>query len=111
MIKCWMFLFLSVFISSISQILLKKSANLKYSSIIKEYLNKYVIGGYGLFFIATILVILAYTKLDYKNGAIIESLGFILVMIWSKLFLKEKIGKKRIIGNLIIVIGVIVFYL
>ena len=39
----------SVFISSVSQILLKTSANKKYESRIREYLNPRVIIAYGIF--------------------------------------------------------------
>jgi len=50
----FVFVFLAaVFISSVSQILLKKSANKKYESTLKEYLNSLVIGAYLIFFVAT----------------------------------------------------------
>ena len=39
----------SVFISSCSQILLKKGANKTYKNIIQEYLNPLVIGAYTIF--------------------------------------------------------------
>ena len=51
-------LILSVFIAAVSQILLKKSALKKYTSVIWEYLNPYVIVGYGLMFGSTILTII-----------------------------------------------------
>ena len=46
------FLFISVIISAYSQILLKKSAQKTYKSFFKEYINPYVICGYGIFFMA-----------------------------------------------------------
>ena len=48
MSKYIILLVLAVVVSSVSQIILKKSASKTYNSIIKEYLNKYVIIGYGL---------------------------------------------------------------
>ena len=42
---------LGVFISAISQVMLKKSAVKKYDSRIKEYLNPLVIFAYFIFFI------------------------------------------------------------
>ena len=83
----------SVLIASCSQIILKKSASKEYSSIIREYLNVRVIVGYGMMFISTILTIFAFKGLDYKNGPIIESLGYIFIMFLSRIFLKEKISK------------------
>lgn len=101
----------SVLIASCSQIILKKSASKEYSSIIREYLNVRVIVGYGMMFISTILTIFAFKGLDYKNGPIIESLGYIFIMFLSKIFLKEKITKKKIIGNSLILLGILVFYI
>ena len=101
----------SVLIASCSQIILKKSASKEYSSIIREYLNVRVIVGYGMMFISTILTIFAFKGLDYKNGPIIESLGYIFVMFLSRIFLKEKITKKKVIGNTLILLGILVFYI
>ena len=52
-------LLLSVFISSVSQIILKKAADKTYESTLKEYMNPMVIGAYGLFFCSVILTMLA----------------------------------------------------
>ena len=101
----------SVFIATCSQIFLKKSSNIKYDSKIKEYLNWRVIVGYGLLFVSTILTILAFKGLDYKNGPIIESLGYIFILFLGNIFLKEKITKKKIIGNALILLGIVMFYI
>ena len=61
--------------------------------------------------IGMLLNVLAYRKVEYKNGPVIESLGFWFVMILSWLFFKEKITKKKLIGNLIILAGVVIFYM
>ena len=46
-------LLFSVFISSVSQILLKKAANKTYKDHIREYINPLVIFAYGMFFITS----------------------------------------------------------
>ena len=104
-------LILAVLVSSISQIILKKSASKTYNSIFREYFNLYVITGYGLMVVSTVLVILGLRGVSYKNEPIIESLGYIFVMILSNLILGEKITKKKIIGNLLILSGIIIYYL
>lgn len=101
----------SVVMSSFAQILLKKSALKTYKSWIFEYLNPYVICGYGIMVLGMLLNVLAYRKVDYKNGPVIESLGFLFVMVLSWFFFKEKITKKKLFGNLIILLGVVIFYL
>lgn len=102
---------ISVTIAAFSQLLLKKSANRTHESLLKEYLNPYVIGGYGLLVVSMLLTIGAYRGLAYKNGPIIESLGYVLVMLLSGIFLKEKITARKIAGTALILAGILVFYL
>ncbi len=109
--KYVLILVFSVFVASCSQILLKIASGKEHDSIIKEYLNPQVIIGYGMMFASTILTILAFKGLDYKNGPIIESVGYIFIMILSRIFLKEKITLKKVIGNLLILVGIVVFYI
>jgi len=100
---------ISVFIASFSQILLKKSANKNHANGWREYLNKYVITAYFIFFISTILTIIAYKGIELKYGPIIESLGYIFILIMSKMFLDEKITRNKLLGIFLIVIGIFVF--
>lgn len=109
--KYMLFLLASVTIASFSQIILKIAAKKTYSSVIKEYLNPHVIIGYGMMVLTTVMTLLAYRGLDYKNGPVIESIGYIFVMVLSSLFFKEKITKKKLLGNILILVGVFVFYL
>lgn len=111
MIKYYVFMVLSVFIASISQILLKKSAQKPHDSILKEYMNSYVISGYGLLFLSTLFTVLALQGIEFKNAPVIESLGYILILIMSKFILHETITKRKVIGNIVILIGIFVFYL
>ena len=104
-------LILAVLVSSISQIILKKSASKTYSSILKEYLNIYVITGYGLMVLSTVLVVLGLKGVPYKNEPIIESLGYLFVMILSNRLLGEKITKKKVLGNVLILVGIAVYYM
>ncbi|MFQ9922172.1 MAG: EamA family transporter [Beduini sp.] len=104
-------LIVSVIVASISQIFLKKSTYHHHDSLIKEYLNPYVIFGYSLMIISTVLTIFAFSGLHYKEGPIIESIGYFIVMILSYFFLNEKITKRKLLGNIIIVMGIILFYL
>ena len=53
-----------VFISGISQVMLKKSAMKKYDSALGEYLNPLVIGAYTLFVAATLCSVVAFGSLS-----------------------------------------------
>lgn len=106
----YMILFLvAVFISSVSQIMLKKSANKTYDNAIKEYLNPWVILAYGLFFGATLVTVLAYKYVPLSMGPILESTGYFFVTILGMIFLKEKVGKKKAVGLVVILVGIIIF--
>lgn len=104
-------LLVAVFLSAISQILLKKSANSPHKSLLKEYLNHKVIISYSILVITTLLNIFAYKGIPYKNGPIIESLGYVFVLLLSKVFLDEKLTVKKIVGNVIILLGILIFYI
>ncbi len=98
-----------VFISSASQILLKKSADKEYPNKIREYLNPRVIFAYTVFFAATLCSITAYKKIPLSLGPILESSGYVFVAVLSYLFLKEKISKKKMLGLSVIIIGIIIY--
>ena len=104
------FLF-GVFISSISQIILKKAALKQYDSKIKEYMNPRVIFAYIIFFAATLCSIMAYKVIPLSLGPILESAGYIFVAFMSWLFLTEKISQQKVLGLSIIVIGIIIYSL
>ena len=98
----------SVFVSSVSQVLLKKAADRPQNSFIKEYLNPTVIVAYSLFFISTLLTVFAYKQVPLSLGPVLESSGYIFVSILSYLIIKEKITKRQFIGVLLILIGIVV---
>lgn len=97
----------SVFVASISQVLLKRSANKDHLNIIKQYLNLQVIAAYVLFFISTIITVVAYRYVPLSYGPILESTGYIFIAVLGRVILGEKIGKKRVFGMMIIVLGII----
>ena len=100
-----------VLVSSISQIILKKSAQIDYGSRIKEYLNPRVIFAYIMFFGAMLCSVWAYKVIPLSLGPILESAGYIFVAALSYFFLKEKITKKKFIGLSVIIIGIIIYAL
>ena len=107
--KLYVIIFLvSVFISACSQIVLKKSANKKYSNRIKEILNPMVIFAYGSFFIASLLTMFAYKGVALSMGPILEATSYLYIVVLSNLFLKERITKRKIVGNILIVSGILI---
>lgn len=98
----------SVLVASLSQILLKKSANKTYPNKIREYLNPLVIIAYGCFFGASLMSTIGFRGVPLSVGPIFQATGYIWVAVLSYFLLHEKIGMKKILGLAIIVIGVIV---
>ncbi|MDD2958064.1 MAG: EamA family transporter [Lachnospiraceae bacterium] len=107
-IAIWM---VSVFISSVAQIMLKIAANKTYKNKINEYLNPLVIISYGIFFLSTLLTMLALKHVPLTMSPIIESTSYIFVPVLGVFILKEKISKRRLLGMGIMLLGIIVFTL
>ncbi|MCR5502276.1 MAG: multidrug ABC transporter [Lachnospiraceae bacterium] len=101
---------LSQFIASFSQILLKKSSEKEYPNRIREYLNVLVIVGYGMMFISLFLTMIAYKGFEnFAAVPVLESMGYIIVMLLSRIFFKESITARKGLGIALIIGGIIVY--
>ncbi len=111
MIKYFAIMLLSGVLSSFSQILLKKSSEKEQKSFLKQYLNPYVIAGYTILALCMVMTMIAYKGVPLKYGAVLESLTYLYIMVLSRVILGEKLTKKKVAGNLVIVAGVMIFSL
>ena len=108
----YLYVILGIFSCSLSQLLLKKSAKAVHSSKFYEVLNPMVIIAYAVFLCSLLVNIWAMSKgVQLKEIAMLESLGYVFVPILSFLILKENISRRAICATLIVIIGVLVFYL
>ena len=98
-----------VFISSISQVMLKKAAMISYDSPIKEYLNPLVIFAYVLFVGTTFLSIIAYRGIPLSMGPVLEATSYIYVTIFGVKIFGEKMNGKKLIALLLIIGGICVY--
>lgn len=101
----------SVTMAAFSQVLLKKGAQKQYAVFWREYLNVYVVSGYGLTGLSMLLTILAFRGMEYKYGPVIESLGYVLVVLLSRFFFSERITARKAVGTLFILGGILMFNL
>ena len=97
--------------ASVSQLLLKKSADREYSSWIRSYLNVLVVSGYALLVVSMFLSIVSYGGMPYMYVVIIEPVSYILVMLLSRIFFKERLTGRKLMGMTLIMCGILVFYL
>ena len=102
---------LSVVIASFSQVMLKLGAGKTYNSKIREYLNVYVITGYGMLFVSMVITIIAYSHLSYLSVPVVEAVGYVLVPVLSYFIFREKLTKRKILGILFILTGIVIYYL
>lgn len=102
---------LGVFISAISQVMLKKAAQREYPTKIQEYLNPLVITAYIIFFGTTLLSVVAYKVVPLSMGPILESTGYIYAMLFGVLFFHEKVDRRRLLGLALILVGIAVYAL
>ena len=102
-------LLFSVFISAVSQIMLKVSANKTYENTIREYLNPLVIVSYGMFFVSTILTMLALRVVPLSMQPMLESTSYIYVSVMGFFLLKERFSKKKLLGLALILAGIFIY--
>lgn len=101
----------SIFLASISQMLLKKGASTRYDSFLQEYLNVWVICGYCLLGISLLMNIFAISQgIQVKEVGTMEALSYLFVPVLSRLFFKEKFSWKKIGSILMILAGVFIFF-
>lgn len=109
-------LFSSIILGVAGQLILKiamKNKILKFNikdffkSIMSMYLNIYTIFGATLYGISSIFWIIAISKIDLSYAYPLVSINFVLIALFSKIFLKEKVNKHRWIAIFYIILGVV----
>jgi drug/metabolite transporter (DMT)-like permease len=74
------------------------------------FLNPYILTGLAMYGLSTIFWLAALSKKDLSFVYPFIALTYIFVLILSHLVLKEQIGAYRMIGTLIILIGLIIIF-
>lgn len=101
----------NVFVAALAQMLLKKAADSRHSSIVREYLNPWVISGYGL--MALVLISNIYVL---SNGVLLKELGtieafsYLFVPVLAFIFFKEKLSPRKMLSIALILVGVVIFF-
>ncbi len=102
---------LSVFAAACAQMLLKQGARKEYASWWRQYINPWVIGGYGIMACSLVLNIWCMSKgVQVKEVSVIESMSYLFVPVLAFMLFKEKLTARKICAIGIIVGGVIIFF-
>lgn len=104
-------LLLGVFISSISQVMLKKAAVKQYNSFLKEYLNPLVIFAYILFVGTTLLSVVAYKGIPLSMGPVLEATSYLYITFFGVKIFHEYINRRKIIALGMIIVGILIYTL
>lgn len=104
-------LLLSVFVSAVSQVMLKKAAMRTYPSAIREYLNPLVIGAYSIFVVSTLLIVLAYQGIPLSLGPVLEATSYVYVTVFGVVIFHEHVGAPKLVALALILSGIVVFAL
>lgn len=103
---------LSVFAAACAQMLLKQGARRNYAAFWRQYLNPWVIGGYGIMACSLVLNIFCMSHgVQVKEVSVIESLSYFFVPVLAFLIFREKITWRKLAAIAIIISGVILFFL
>jgi multidrug transporter EmrE-like cation transporter len=111
MIFSFFLVFLAVFLTGISQVLLKTGSGpgKRKNSVLAVYLNPYTMSAYGLLLLVTLISVIALVEIPLKVFYAIASLGFLVVAGLSRGVLKEEVTKNLVVGSVLIVLGIVVF--
>jgi drug/metabolite transporter (DMT)-like permease len=103
---------LAVLSAAGAQMLLKKGASMGYSSLIRQYLNPWVIGGYAIMGCSLLLNVFCMSRgVQLKEMGGIEALSYLFVPVLSWLFFKERITWWKVGAIAVIMTGVVVFFM
>lgn len=107
-----MLVILSVFAAAGAQMLLKRGTKEEHATFWRQYLNPWVIGGYGIMGASLLLNIFCLSHgVQVKEVSIIESLSYLFVPLFSWLFFKEKITWRKAGAIAVIMAGIVVFFI
>lgn len=98
----------AAFLTAVSQILLKLSADKKHEGILGEYMNPQVISGYALLALSLLLNTYSYQRIDLRYGPVLNAASYIFVLLLGRVILKERITSKKMMGNLLIISGMVI---
>ena len=111
------YILLSVFIVVLGQLLIKKGLNrlgiVSFSSnVIRTYLriflSPYVIAGIVTYILSMFLWLYSLTKVDLSFAYPFLALSYTLILVFSRIFLHERISPLRIIGVFVIYLEMLV---
>ena len=94
------------FISSVSQVMLKKAADRTWPTPLREYLNPLVIGAYFLFGLSTLANVWGYRQVDLGVATVLEATSYVYVTLFGLFLFHERLNRRKALALALILAGV-----
>jgi len=95
--------------TSIAHLLLKKGSAPEQDTKLAMYTNPYSLAAYAIFAMVAFVSIYAMKGFDLKVFFALNSLTYICIPVLSFIFLRESCTRNKLIGIIVISLGVIIF--
>lgn len=109
--KYYLAAFMGVFLTAISQLLIKQGTRKAKKGALWLYLNAYMLTAYFILVLVTLLSLYAYREIPLKVGLMLAPLALILVVLLSSWLLGERLTRLQVLGAVVILLGMTVFNL
>lgn len=107
----YLLVIISALLGVVSQMMLKRSARHHYPVWWREYVNIWVIGGYGLMVVSLVVNLLAiHLGVLAQEVSIIECINYLLIPIATWMCFGESITKRKVIAIAVIMLGAVLFF-
>lgn len=112
----YFYIFLAIvtqFLVALAQVILKVGARqIDFKKpLAHNFKNKYLLISILLFILVPVLSIITMRVVDFSDFYSFTALSYFFIMIFSWKILKEDIDRLRIIGNLLVIAGIVIFNL
>ena len=109
----WIAVFLygcSGLIAAISQLLMKLEAEKSREERgVRRILHIRVMAAYGLMFGTILINMIAMRYIPYKYVPVLGTFSYIFVLLLGYFVLKESVGKRKVLGACMILLGIVIF--
>ncbi len=109
----WIAVFLygcSGLIAAISQLLMKLEAEKSREERgVRRILHIRVMAAYGLMFGTILINMIAMRYIPYKYVPVLGTFSYIFVLLLGYFGLKESVGKRKVLGACMILLGIVIF--
>ena len=98
----------SVFMASCSQVILKKSAMNDLLSGLSYFVNRATVSAYAIFFGCSLLTFYCLSHLPMVTVNVLECSAYVYILFFDRFFFGKPVTLRKVAGNLLIIIGIIV---